>query len=180
MVSFIVIGINVVIWLLSFLLPQSSIQVFNNIFGLNVLFFEEKMYWQVITSMFLHANFLHLVLNMLVLYQFGTTLERFLGKLQFFLVYFVGGILCSLLSVLYVRYVYENQHEVINVVGASGAICVLIGYYVFFDRRQFVLLGIQILLISFLPLLFGVNVAWFAHIFGFICGYLLAKLRTLL
>ncbi len=49
--------------------------------------------------MFLHGNLTHLILNMIVLFQFGRILETYLGALRFIFIYFIGGLLCSLLSV---------------------------------------------------------------------------------
>ncbi|PCH32751.1 rhomboid family intramembrane serine protease [Campylobacter sp. 4] len=139
---------------------------------MNILFFNGA-YWQLLSSMFLHGNLTHLILNMIVLLQFGRILETYLGALRFIFIYFIGGLLCSLLSVFYVKYFGEN----INVIGASGAICVLIGFYAVLDKNSTKGLIVAILLMSFVPLLMGVNVAWYGHIFGFICGYILAKIK---
>ncbi|ENK6083908.1 rhomboid family intramembrane serine protease [Campylobacter coli] len=141
-----------------------------NLLGLNILFFKGA-YWQILSSMFMHGNLTHLILNMIVLFQFGRILESYLGALRFFLLYIIGGLMCSLLSAFY----YFGG--MINLVGASGAICVLMGYYAFLDKSSTKGLIVAILLMSFAPLLMGVNVAWYGHIFGFICGYFLGKLR---
>lgn len=53
-----------------------------NILGLNILFFNGA-YWQLLSSMFLHGNLTHLILNMIVLFQFGRILETYLGALRF-------------------------------------------------------------------------------------------------
>lgn len=145
--------------------------------GLNILFFKEGYFWQLLSSMFMHANLTHLALNMIVLFQFGRILESFLGALKFFLLYFIGGVICSLLSAFYVLFAFDILDENTNIVGASGAICVLMGFYAFMDKSATKGLIVAILLMSFVPLFMGVNVAWFAHIFGFVCGYILAKLR---
>ncbi len=144
--------------------------------GLNILFFKGH-FWQLLSSMFMHANITHLALNMIVLFQFGRILESFLGSLKFALLYLVGGLLCSLLSAFYVLFAFNFWGENINLIGASGAICVLMGFYAFLDKSATKGLIVAILLMSFVPLFMGVNVAWFAHIFGFVCGYILAKFR---
>ncbi|HEF1764725.1 TPA: rhomboid family intramembrane serine protease [Campylobacter jejuni] len=147
-----------------------------NILGLNILFFNGA-YWQLLSSMFLHGNLTHLILNMIVLFQFGRMLETYLGALCFIFIYFIGGLLCSLLSVFYVYFDFKYFGENINVIGASGAICVLMGFYAVIDKNSTKGLIVAILLMSFVPLLMGVNVAWYGHIFGFMCGYILAKIK---
>ncbi|EAI3224150.1 rhomboid family intramembrane serine protease, partial [Campylobacter jejuni] len=92
-------------------------------------------------------------------------------------IYFIGGLLCSLLSVFYVYFDFKYFGENINVIGASGAICVLMGFYAVIDKNSTKGLIVAILLMSFVPLLMGVNVAWYGHIFGFMCGYILAKIK---
>ena len=135
-------------------------------------------YWQIISSMFMHANLTHLALNMIVLYQFGYILEKHLGSIKFAILYMFGGILTSLLGAFYVYYDSIKNQAFINLVGASGAICVLIGFYAYADRKSLLGLVVAVLIMSFVPIFMGVNVAWYAHIFGFICGYLIARLRV--
>lgn len=147
--------------------------------GLNVFCFKEGFYWQILTTMFMHGGLAHLALNMIVLYQFGTILERYLGSWRFALLYLIGGLVCSLLSAIFVYFQTLYTHVFINVVGASGAIYVLMGYYAFVDKSSTKGLIVAILLMSFVPIFMGVNIAWYAHIFGFICGYVLAKLQIL-
>lgn len=166
------IALNVIIY---FVTPSE----YKAFLGLNVLFFAEGFYWQILTTMFMHGGLAHLALNMIVLYQFGSILERYLGSWRFALLYLVGGLACSFLSAIYVYFQTLHTHTLINVVGASGAICVLMGYYAFVDKSSTKGLIVAILLMSFVPIFMGVNVAWYAHIFGFVCGYILAKLRIL-
>lgn len=125
-----------------------------NILGLNILFFNGA-YWQLLSSMFLHGNLTHLILNMIVLFQFGRMLETYLGALCFIFIYFIGGLLCSLLSVFYVYFDFKYFGENINVIGASGAICVLMGFYAVIDKNSTKGLIVAILLMSFVPLLMG-------------------------
>lgn len=146
------------------------------ILSLNFLCFERAYYWQIITSSFMHGGIAHLVLNMLVLWQFGSVLERYLGALRFGLLYFVGTAACGVLSGIWVYFDTLNSQIFVNLVGASGAICVLMGYYAVLDKRSAAGLVVAILLMSFVPIFMGLNIAWYAHIFGFICGYILAKI----
>jgi len=64
-----------------------------------------------------------------------------------------------------------SMGEIVNIVGASGAICVLLGVIAYFDERNAGGIFVAILIMSFAPMLMGVNVAWYAHIAGFVVGY---------
>ena len=169
MVVLFLIFINILFY---FLIPYG----YYNILGLNILFFKGA-YWQILSSMFMHGNLSHLILNMIVLFQFGRILEAYLSSKHFLLLYFIGGLFCSLLSAFYVYFAFSYLGKNINLIGASGAICVLMGYYAVLDTNSTKGLIIAILLMSFIPLFMGVNVAWYGHIFGFICGFVLAKLK---
>lgn len=175
MVCGFIIAVNVLVFLFSF----DASSDFDAFFGLNILCFSEGFWWQIITTMFMHGGFTHLALNMMVLYQFGSILERYLGSLRFALLYFIGGIACSFLSAVYVYFDTLYAERFINIVGASGAICVLMGYYAYTDKSSTKGLIVAILLMSFVPIFMGINIAWYAHIFGFICGYALAKIQIL-
>lgn len=170
MFVFILIFINILFFLL---IPYSSY----DLFGLNILFFKKDFYWQILSSMFLHANLTHLILNMIVLFQFGLILERKIKSLNFILLYLLGGIISSILSLFYIYFAYIYFNQIINLVGASSAICVLMGFYAILDKHSTKGLIIALLLMSFVPLLMGVNIAWYGHIFGFICGYMFAKIK---
>ena len=138
-------------------------------YGLNMLFTERDYYWQPLTSMFMHADVTHLLMNMAVLFQFGMLLERELdAKVRYVLIYFVGGLITSFLSYLYI----SNFDQGVNLVGASGALSVLFGWFALKDPHLRGGLIVTMLLISFVPLLMGMNIAWYAHLIGFGLGWL--------
>jgi len=93
----------------------------------------QKRYYQVLTSAFLHANFMHLFFNMFALFSFGTFLEtvfinsygEIYGSLYFFIIYFVSLLTGSFLTVLFN---YKNPAYV--AVGASGAVSGVVFAYV--------------------------------------------------
>lgn len=143
-------------------------------FGLNYLVFS-GFYWQVFTTMFLHVSFMHLAMNMAVLYQFGFVLEKYLGSMKFALVYLVGGIITSILSLSYTYYMMQNN-VMVNIVGASGAISVLLGLLAHLSIHIRKGLFVAIILISFVPMLIGIDVAWYGHLIGFGLGYLYGKI----
>jgi membrane associated rhomboid family serine protease len=77
-----------------------------------------KDYKRLVTSGFLHVNWMHLIFNMLSLYLFSGSLTSTLGPVQFLIIYFASMVGGNLLSLL----VYKNQGDYTSV-GASGAVC---------------------------------------------------------
>jgi membrane associated rhomboid family serine protease len=135
----------------------------------------QGQYWRFITPVFLHANLLHVGLNMLNLLVLGVVLERLMGHLRFILVYFITGVVSIIASF------YFMPSEVS--VGASGAIFGLVGAYSIFvlmHRRAFRRGGIPALL--WLVFIIGANLSIglfipnvdnFAHLGGLLSGCLL-------
>jgi membrane associated rhomboid family serine protease len=145
----------------------------------------------MVSSMFLHGGWLHLIGNMWVLWIFGDNVEDRLGKGQYLLYYLV----CGLVAV-YVHYL-TGPRSGAPVVGASGAIAgVMGGYCVLFPHARIVtLLPIFVFLrIVTIPAVlflafwffaqflngmaagaahFGGGVAWWAHVGGFVAGALM-------
>lgn len=141
--------------------------------GLNSLFTQYNFWWQPLSTMFAHGGELHLLMNMFVLYQFGNMIELYRGKTAFIILYFIGGLLTSLGS-FYFMQAFELNH---NLVGASGAICVLMGYIALLDKSQRNGIITWIILISLAPLLIGLPIAWYAHFIGFGIGFVLGLIK---
>ena len=76
-----------------------------------------KQYYRLITSGFLHVNWMHLIFNMIALYFFSGSVESFFGPLQFLLIYFTSMLGGDLLSLFIHR--YDSGY---SSVGASGAV----------------------------------------------------------
>jgi len=148
---------------------QNSMQHGDLILGLNIYFFEADLYYQLLSTMFVHGGIAHILMNMFILYQFGHMVERAIGIPKYLLLYFIGGILTSIGSL---AYMYTTGNWA-NLVGASGAICVLLGWFALKDSYQRSGIIVWVLLISFAPLLLGMPVAWYAHLIGFALGWLL-------
>lgn len=161
----ILIAITVIAYIIQINIDSGSLFM-----GLNLYFLLYNFYWQPLTSMFSHGGIAHLGMNMFVLWQFGNMLERYMGKKRFLLLYFITGIITSLLSFLYIFYLDIT----VNLVGASGAICAILGYFAFFEKSQRSGIVTWILLISVAPLLIGLPIAWYAHIIGLVIGFLYA------
>ncbi len=88
-----------------------------------------KQYYRLITSGFTHADVLHIVLNMFSLYNIGTEIYYYMGFWLFMIIYFISMILGGLLSTIFHHRLGDDYRYS---VGASGAICGLIGFYIIF------------------------------------------------
>lgn len=135
----------------------------------------QGQYWRFITPIFLHANLLHLSMNILNLLVLGVFLERLLGHTRFLLVYFVSGVVSIIAS-------FHFAPQELSV-GASGAIFGLVGAYSLFilSHRRALRRG-GLVAIPWLILVIGVNLSIglfvqnvdnFAHIGGLLAGCLL-------
>ena len=148
-------------------------------------------YLTLITSMFLHGGWMHLLGNMTYLYIFGDNIEEKLGKIKFLIFYFLTGLCAALTQALL------DTSSTIPMIGASGAIAgILGGYLVLYPKanikvffwfiiffkvfriRAFIVLGGWILIqfLSFSGEEFNSGgVAYGAHIGGFIAGAIFIK-----
>lgn len=140
--------------------------------------------WQLITCGFLHANFLHLAINMYALWMFGSDVERALGSRHYLTLYFASLLSSSATQLLVVSMMTSTG--VYPTIGASGAIFgVLLAFGILFPRRTIVLLIppipmpaiVFVVLYALLELFSGVfgtdqGVAHFAHLGGMIGAYL--------
>ena len=114
-----------------------------NEFGFRPSSFLAGRVYTIITSMFLHADVFHLGFNMIALFLLGTSLEKKIDKKRYLVVYFLGGIVGSL--VMLIPFLYAPNTIGI---GASGAISALVGLGTFFC------LGKLVIFPSVLPLAF--------------------------
>ena len=148
----------------------------------------------LLTSMFLHGSWMHLLGNMWFLYLFGNNIEDSMGRGRFLIFYLLCGLAAALLRVAL------TPDSVIPMVGASGAISgVMGGYLLLYPRvRVYTLVPIGFFITRLalpawtmlgywfvLQLLGGVTVvagakgggvAFWAHIGGFVAGLVLVKL----
>jgi membrane associated rhomboid family serine protease len=145
------------------------------------------------TSMFMHGGFLHLAGNMLYLWIFGDNVEDAMGHGRYLVFYLLGGLLASAI------HIFTSPGSQIPTLGASGAIAASLGAYLILYPRSRVLsilplgfflrltmvpaiivLGLWFILQLFqgLMTLGGPDVggvAFWAHIGGFVAGFVLAK-----
>jgi len=88
-----------------------------------------KYLWTFITSMFMHAGFFHIFVNMLSLFFVGSLLEKILGKRRYFWFYVFSGVFAGVIFVL-ASQIFPSDFNT-YAVGASGAIFGLIGVLMF-------------------------------------------------
>ncbi len=164
----ILIIITILMYVIQINIPKGGL-----LFGLNLYFLVYDFWWQPLSSMFAHGGIAHLGMNMFVLWQFGNLIERFKGAKELVALYLISGLLTSILSFAYIFYL-DNQ---VNLVGASGAICALLGYVAYYDKAQRSGIITWVLLISVAPLIIGLPIAWYAHFIGLAVGFLYAIIR---
>ena len=198
LVTLALIGTNVLIFLYELSLDGRALdqliltggvipyQVTNN-FGVDVA-------RDMLTSMFLHGGWMHLLSNMLYLWIFGNNIEDILGRVRFILFYLLCGIVASLAQVL------VNPEAVVPTIGASGAVAGVLGAYlvlfpnariqslvfVFYFVRLVEIPAIIVLGLWFILQFFNGlasvgmqqmgGVAYFAHVGGFVAGVVLIYL----
>jgi membrane associated rhomboid family serine protease len=146
----------------------------------------------LITFMFLHGSFWHLLGNMWSLYIFGDNIEDRLGPLRYLAFYMICGLTSGLSHLAF------NYHSAMPAIGASGAIAGVMGaYFILFPKAKI----LTLIPIFFIPyfieipafFFFGIwfvfqflsaagshgqmaGIAWWAHIGGFIFGIIFLKL----
>ena len=152
-------------------LVQTNMENGSLFLGLNIFFLEANLWYQPLSTIFAHGGVGHILMNMFVLFQFGNLIEKYRGIKTFLILYFVGGVITSLLSFVFMQ-IFDLNH---NLVGASGAICVLLGYVALVDSYQRKGIITWVVIISIAPVLIGLPVAWYAHLIGLAVGFGLGK-----
>ncbi len=146
------------------------------------------VYFNFLSSMFMHGSIMHILGNMLFLWVFGDNLENLLGHIRYAAFYIVCGIAAALAQIV------MDTDSTIPMLGASGAISgVLGGYLLLFPTRRiralifnfltevpaFIALGLWIvyqIVSGYLTPVGTGGVAYAAHIGGFIAGLVLVKI----
>lgn len=191
--------VNVVVFFYQYALPDRAFKAFvlaNSTIPARIpAFFAghlgfEAAFLPLLTSMFLHAGFLHIAGNMLFLWIFGDNVEDFFGHFTYLFFYLVCGIGAGLLHIFF------NLGSTVPALGASGAISGVMGAYMLLYPRERILTLVFIFLVPIpavfilgswflLQFLAGINalgasasggVAVWAHVGGFLLGMLLTAL----
>lgn len=191
--TYLFIGLNLVVFIYQALMPPAALEQFILKFGsIPSEILQGKDLHTLLTSMFLHGGWVHLIGNMLFLWVFADNIEAVIGNFNFILFYLAGGLAAAMAHVL------ASPGSTVPAVGASGAISAVLGAYlvlfpasrirvlvVYFFRSfsmpAIYFLGfwiIQQLISGFFSLGTVANraqvsgVAWWAHIGGFAFGLL--------
>jgi hypothetical protein len=149
-----------------------------------------QILFSIVSFMFLHGGFLHILGNMWTLYIFGDNVEDRMGSVYYLFFYLVSGMVSGLCHFLL------NLHSTVPTIGASGAIAGVMGAYfvlypnariltlipvlifpLFVEIPAFFFLGLWFFLQLFSALGSGAmsGIAWWAHIGGFIFGVIALK-----
>lgn len=148
--------------------------------------------FNLFSSIFVHGGLMHLLGNMLFLWIFGDNVEDRLGHLNFMMMYLTAGVIATLTHAIL------DLNSTLPLIGASGAISGVIGsYFVLFPKAKILTLvpiGLFITVVALpayiflglwfiIQLIYGFSslgviseggVAWWAHVGGFVVGYLWA------
>jgi membrane associated rhomboid family serine protease len=181
------VGLNVAVFLLDWVLRGSNVLNLAWTFGLNPASVVRELHvWQLGTYMFLHGGLFHILFNMLGLWMFGTELERIWGTRYFLKFYFTTGIGAAVLTVL-VSLLPGSLPAILwnsYVVGASGAIYgLLLAYAMYFPERPIIIFifpvpaKYAVMIIGAIALLSGdgMGVANTTHLGGLLIGYAMLK-----
>lgn len=181
--AFIIIGINVLIFLINSIAPSTRMFLAMN----PILVVKRHFYWQVVTYMFAHGNLSHILFNMIGLFFFGVQVEKQMGSKEFLLFYFLTGTVAGIFSLAV--YWFGGTPQV-WLLGASGAVfAVLLAFATLFPHARIFVFGILPIRAPILVLIYtGIElmsqifatrsrVAHLTHLAGFAVAYLYFLIR---
>ena len=171
-VTYALIVLNIMVYLYMLLYDGDGSLSYN--LANNYMSLRSGKYYTLITSMFLHADIIHIAFNMYALYILGPQVEKYYGRFKFALIYFLSGILGNIFSCVFMD---SNVFSI----GASGAIFGLLGsiaYFTYYYRATLQgLLRSQVVPIILLNLVIGLVIPGIdvsAHLGGLIGGVLIS------
>lgn len=171
----IILMIHLIIFIFTSVPYLDDFKLFHYLAGNNEMILAGE-YWRLVTPIFVHLGFSHILFNSFSLIIFAPALERALGSFTFIVVYLTAGIAANL-ATLFIQPAYFTH------VGASGAIFGLFGIYVAFvffkkglihsnDQQIIIPIAVVSVIMTFLQ----PNINITGHIFGLISGILIGKI----
>ncbi|WP_071396438.1 rhomboid family intramembrane serine protease [Bacillus tuaregi] len=171
----VIVSIHIILYLLTSLPIFPNLMLLEQFSGVNLYIWQGEI-WRLLTPIFLHSGFSHVLFNSFSLVLFGPALERILGSIRFTWIYLITGISANVATLLIEPVTYIH-------LGASGAIFGLFGMYISMnifhkhllsrDNRQLIT---TIAVISIIMTFFQPNINVIAHLFGFLSGFLIGAL----
>ena len=166
---------NVIVYVYTSILSgnflKTSMNVMSSLGQFNYYVLNYGYYWQLFTSMFVHANLAHLANNMIFLLIFGLRAEELFTEKEYLAIYFVSGLFGNILTLLLGPHVVS--------VGASGAIFGVFGACIVYIYQSIIAVAFYSMILFMMSAGAGVNV--FAHfgglVIGLLLGYLFARMR---
>lgn len=175
-VIFILVGINILFFLFITLPIFPNRWIAEKMIGVNILIANGE-WWRLVTPIFIHSNFNHLLFNCISLVIIGSLLEERKKKSTFLLVYLSSGIFANVFTYIFAPLTFIH-------IGASGAVFGLLGVFamlIYLNKLPYQLKN-SLLVIIILALLFTFmekNTNIYAHIGGFLwgclCGFLIIR-----
>ncbi|MGR4881609.1 rhomboid family intramembrane serine protease [Streptomyces sp. LARHCF249] len=176
LVTKILIGVNAAVFLAGLAAPALVVQLellgrYVEFFGAPVEGVSTGQYYRLLTSVFLHVEWWHIIGNMIGLWVIGGPLEAALGRSRYLAVYLLSGLGGSAL-------VYLLTAPNTPTLGASGAVFGLLGATVVlarrlrYEMRPVIVMVVLMLFLTFVPLGGSLNVSWQAHVGGLVTGAL--------
>jgi len=166
---------NVIVYVYTSILSgnflETSMNVMSSLGQFNYYVLNYGYYWQLFTSMFVHANLAHLANNMIFLLIFGLRAEELFTEKEYLAIYFVSGLFGNILTLLLGPHVVS--------VGASGAIFGVFGACIIYIYQSIIAVAFYSIILFMMSSGTGVNV--FAHfgglVIGLLLGYMFARMR---
>lgn len=171
------IGISILLFLLTVLdggsTNQMTLMKYGALYGPLV---KEGEFYRLVTCMFLHIGFMHLIFNMFVLYIFGSELESLVGWKKYSIYYFLSGIGGSVATFFF--------NNTVLTAGASGALFGVMGVFLALIHKKIIIteeykktitsfIAINIVITLMVP---GISIT--GHLGGLIVGYILGYLTN--
>lgn len=160
-VTLILILINIILFFIFFISSLIN-EKFIDYFALNPYnILNGKFLWTVVTSIFVHANFTHLFVNMISLFFLGTFLEQIIGRKRFIYFYIISGIFSALFFVMWCFLFGETN---VYAVGASGALFALGGLLMILLPKLKVYVFFVLPMPLWIGMIFMLGILWLASL----------------